>query len=99
MDPKSPESIFRQWRIADERATQAELALFNASLLSLEGSCPPPPEEEWQHARQLRATASELFRQSMKDVSRLNAAAARLLQQPPAPAKGRGHDGGAGQAP
>ena len=79
MDPKSPDSVFRQWRDAQERASHAEGALFDACLRSINGTCAPPSMEQWQNAKQLRAVATELFQRAMKEVSEANGAAAKLV--------------------
>ena len=62
-------SLFYQWRDAANAATNAETALFNASVEYVSGTRPAPSEADWERARQLRARATELFQLALEQVA------------------------------
>jgi hypothetical protein len=82
MQEKDAVLIFNRWKIAHQRATDAESALFHAALLSTSGAAPAPREADWKDAKALREEARQLFRQAMAAVDQMNTRAARINGAP-----------------
>jgi hypothetical protein len=76
-DPYPNLRIFAQWRLAHEAATALEIALLDASLRAMSGSCVAPSRAAWERAKNARAAAKALFLQAMAEVDRVNVHAAR----------------------
>lgn len=65
----SPQTLLAQWREANRIASEAEQALFEASLMYGKGQGPMPTEEEMQRTRDLRTAAGQLLKLAMAEFS------------------------------
>jgi hypothetical protein len=54
------------WRLADQIASHAARALFDAAMASVDGRAAAPTEQEWQTAKDLRDLANGLFQAAMQ---------------------------------
>lgn len=59
---------FAEWRRADQRASDLELAAFNAAIDSLAGKGSAPSQAQWNHAKTAREHARQLFHQVIASV-------------------------------
>lgn len=65
---KTTKILLAQWREANRLASEAESALFNATLRYASGQGPRPTEEMMEAARMLRAEAKALFERAVQRV-------------------------------
>lgn len=65
---KTTKALLAQWREANRLASEAESALFDATMKYTSGQGPCPSEEMMEHARVLRAEAKALFEQAVEGV-------------------------------
>jgi hypothetical protein len=61
----SPLSLLAQWREANRSASEAEQAIFEASLMFDKGYGPEPTPEDRRRIQFLRTRASELLERAM----------------------------------
>lgn len=61
--------LFQEWRAADRMAWAAERAVAAGSLRAIAGTGSLPTQEARAKARNLRATADDIFRVSMDEMS------------------------------
>jgi hypothetical protein len=65
---KTTKSLLAQWREANRLASEAEGALFDATLKYASGQGPRPTEEMMEEARVLRTQAKALFERAVQRV-------------------------------
>lgn len=65
---KTTKALLAQWREANRLASEAESALFDATLKYAAGQGPRPTEEVMEEARVLRAQAKALFERAVQRV-------------------------------
>jgi hypothetical protein len=76
-------TVFEQWRLACQLATDAECAIADASLRYFSGSSPHPPgERQLALAARLRAHATSLYHVAMAEVERVSGHAAKVACSP-----------------
>jgi hypothetical protein len=63
---KSPQSLLAMWRETARQASEAESALFEATMAYTSGRGPKPSDESMEEARRLRASAGELLDEAMQ---------------------------------
>ena len=68
---RSTGQLLQQWRNAERIAAAAEALLITQGLAYSEGKAPAPAPTaaNWEHVRQLRALANELFGEIMHSVT------------------------------
>jgi hypothetical protein len=59
--------FFQEWRLADRKASAAEMRVFQASLDSVTGQATIPAPETIEEAKRLRAIANDLFTVAMAE--------------------------------
>jgi hypothetical protein len=62
---ENTQSLLAKWREANRSATEAELALFERTLVHLRGGGPLPTQQENDHAKHLRTYAAALMEQAL----------------------------------
>lgn len=65
---KTTKALLAQWREANRLASEAESALFNATLKYVSGQGPRPTEDMMEEARALRAQAKAFFERAVQHV-------------------------------
>ena len=66
---RSTDQLLQQWRNAERIAAAAESLLITQCLAYSEGKAPAPTAANWEHVRQLRALANDLFGEIMHSVT------------------------------
>ena len=66
---RSTDQLLQRWRNAERIAAAAESLLITQCLAYCEGKAPAPTAENWDHVRQLRALANELFGEIVHSVA------------------------------
>lgn len=79
--------LFQRWRVANDAAMTAAKAMFDKSILALDGKGDPPSRAEAEEVRRLRGVANELFDAAMARMLEAggNKAGARRCVPPPSP--------------
>jgi hypothetical protein len=65
---ESPATVLARWRAANRAASDAESALFEATMKYTAGRGPRPTDEEMDRCKQLRALSADLFKQAMSEL-------------------------------
>lgn len=63
--------LFHEWRVANRAAAAAEKAMFDASMLALDGKGEPPSQAEALRIRRLHAAADDLFQLAMAQMGEM----------------------------
>lgn len=67
--PLASNPLLERWRSAEDAAQAAERAVFNAAMAFMEGSGPAPCQVQWEHSKELRRAANDLFQLALLNMS------------------------------